>query len=59
MYQCNNCNREFEEPEVEETSYEELYGVASMFLDRHRLLLNTCPYCGTEDIREKEEDYGY
>ena len=36
----------FEEPEYETVCFEELYGVGSMFSDRHYGTFASCPRCG-------------
>lgn len=36
----------FEEPEYETVCFEELYGVGSMFPDRHYGTFASCPRCG-------------
>lgn len=36
----------FEEPEYETVCFEELYGVGSMFPDRHYGTFANCPRCG-------------
>ena len=46
MYRCLNCGARFEEPEYETVCFEELYGVGSMFPDRHYGTFANCPECG-------------
>ena len=36
----------FDEPEYETVCFEELYGVGSMFPDRHYGTFASCPRCG-------------
>lgn len=36
---------------------EDLYGVGSMFADKHYATITTCPYCGANI--NTEEDYYY
>ena len=35
MYKCRECGAIFEEPVYETVCFEEIYGVGSMFMDRH------------------------
>ena len=46
MYRCPECGSIFEEPEYETVCFEELYGVGSMFADRHYGTFANCPKCG-------------
>ena len=46
MYKCPECGSVFEEPEYETVCFEELYGVGSMFMDRHYGTFANCPKCG-------------
>ena len=46
MYKCPECGAIFEEPEYETVCFEELYGVGSMFTDRHYGTFANCPQCG-------------
>lgn len=46
MYKCPECGVIFEEPEYETVCFEELYGVSSMFPDRHYGTFASCPRCG-------------
>ena len=61
MYRCPECGSVFEEPEYETVCFEELYGVGSMFADRHYGTFASCPRCGGSiDIEcdtYDEEDY--
>lgn len=52
MYRCPNCGKEFEEPSIRITSYEDYFGI--WYPDRHELILNICPYCGSEEIEDEE-----
>ena len=45
MYKCPECGAIFEDPEYETVCFEELYGVGSMFSDRHYGTIANCPYC--------------
>lgn len=56
MWVCDNCGAEFDEPEQEQESYENYYGVSSMFSDRHYFTLQVCPNCGSEDIVEEDDE---
>lgn len=57
MYKCCNCERKFEEPRTKETTYENFYGVS---MQSHTyLLLELCPYCGSDEIEERNEDEDY
>lgn len=59
-YICNECDERFDEPDTEVTTYEDYYGVGSEFDGRTRLEVSVCPYCGSEDIDEvddEEEDH--
>ena len=61
MYKCPECGAIFEEPEYETVCYEELYGVSSMFYDRHYGTFANCPECGGAidieyDIYDEEYD---
>lgn len=46
MYKCPECGAIFEEPVYETVCFEELYGVGSMFADRHYGTFANCPKCG-------------
>lgn len=53
-YVCNNCRRRFAEPKQVRTTYESYYGVASIFPNGNALYVEECPYCGSDDIEERE-----
>ena len=53
MYRCNKCQFEFEEPEIENTTYESYYGVANQFSNSTPLTLYKCPNC------DEENSYSY
>lgn len=57
MYVCNECNEEFDYPITVKTSLEGYYGVSSLFSNHHRMLLEVCPYCESEDFEEINEDF--
>lgn len=57
MYKCNDCDSTFEEPRTKKTSYELFYGVSNEISSNTPLLLEVCPYCGSDDIEESEEEY--
>lgn len=61
MYRCPECKAVFDEPEYETVCFEELYGVGSMFADRHYGTFASCSHCGGSiDIEYDtydEEDY--
>ena len=62
MYKCPECGAIFEEPEYETVCFEELYGVGSMFTDRHYGTFANCPQCGGSidieyDIYDEEYEY--
>ena len=46
MYKCPECGAIFDEPEYETVCFEEIYGVGSMFPDRHYGTFANCPRCG-------------
>ena len=60
-YKCPECGSVFEEPVYETVCFEELYGVGSMFRDRHYGTFANCPRCGgsidVEYDTYDEEDY--
>ena len=56
MYKCKQCKAIFEEPKEIHTTYEIEYGVATDFSCSTPLILQTCPYCGSERIKEYEEE---
>ena len=51
MYRCTDCDCIFEEPIVQKFSYEEFYGVASMFDTSTPLEIKVCPNCNSMKIR--------
>lgn len=58
MYKCFNCECRFEEPDYEDLSYEEYYGVGSEFprYSHNYFRLKRCPYCGSDEVEEDYED---
>ena len=60
MYRCPDCGAIFDEPVFETVCFEELYGVGSMFPDRHYGTFANCPECGGSiDIEEDGWDESY
>ena len=62
MYKCPECGAIFEDPEYETVCFEELYGVGSMFPDRHYGTFANCPECGEAidieyDVYDEEYEY--
>lgn len=55
MYRCVDCDCIFEEPIVQRMSYEDFYGVSSMFDTSTPMELNVCPNCSSEYIEENFE----
>ena len=61
MYKCPECGEIFETPDYETVCMEELYGVGSLFGDRHYKTFAICPECGETiddqyDIYDEEEE---
>lgn len=56
MWVCDNCGAMFDEPELEKDTYENYFGVGSMFSNSHSMTLEVCPMCGSEDIASYCED---
>lgn len=61
MYRCPECGAIFEDPVYETVCFEELYGVGSMFADRHYGTFANCPECGDAidieyDTYDEEEE---
>lgn len=54
MYYCEDCKNEFDEPEIEKTTYEDFYEIASMFPNKNEMILEKCPHCGSENIEDME-----
>lgn len=55
MYRCRECGKIFDEPDYIERCYEDMYGVGSMFSDRHYAVYPECPYCGAPIYLEEDE----
>ena len=60
---CCDCENEFDKEDLKEsyTTYEEYYGVGTMFSYGNKMTLYTCPYCKSEnwqevDIENDEEE---
>lgn len=56
MYICNNCEHEFDNPIVKNTTYESFYGVAGMFPNSTPMELYLCPWCGSDDFELNDEE---
>ena len=56
MWVCDNCGAMFDEPELEKDTYENYFGVSSMFTNSHSMTIEVCPSCGSEDIASYCED---
>ena len=61
MYKCPECGEIFETPDYETVCMEELYGVGSLFGDRHYKTFASCPECGETiddqyDVWDEEEE---
>ena len=52
---CKKCKKNFNEPHYKRTSYEDEYGVGSMFPNKTYLAIEICPYCKSDDIEEYED----
>lgn len=55
MYICNTCKSRFDEPNKENITFEDYYGVGNLFASRTRTTLDVCPYCDDDDIEELEQ----
>lgn len=58
MFRCNECGRSFEDYEVGHrmVCWESYYGVSSSFMSSHYDDIDICPYCGSSDIEEFDEE---
>ena len=56
MYHCFNCNEDFYEPGKVHTTYERYYGVSGEFRNHTPMIISVCPYCGSDEIEEVDED---
>lgn len=56
MYHCFNCNEDFYEPEKVHTTYERYYGVSDEFRYHTPMTIDVCPYCGSDEIEEMDDD---
>lgn len=54
-YKCLNCKKKFYQPHIIRTSYEDYYGVDTLFRSRTSLDLEVCPYCNDEELEELED----
>lgn len=53
MYYCEDCNSVFDEPETKtETEPYEFWGATGS----HKSSFDVCPYCGSDDISDKQEE---
>ena len=55
-YRCDHCGEVFEEPHYREVSAEDYYGVGGMFSYSHSMSVCVCPLCGSDVVKEIEED---
>lgn len=55
-YRCGDCFEIFDEPREKHTTCESYYGVSGLFSSYNSLILEVCPYCGSEDIEEFDEE---
>lgn len=55
-YRCKECNHKFDEPLRRHTTYEAEYGVSLLFHDSHPVTFYECPFCGSSDFDEYNED---
>lgn len=58
MYRCGDCDCIFEEPIVQKMSFEDFYGVSSMFDTSTPMELNVCPNCSSDCLEVLEEENG-
>lgn len=56
MYICEKCGNEFDEPKLKKTTYENFYGVSDEFLSETTMIMNVCPKCESDDIKEVEDN---
>lgn len=59
MYKCNDCKETFYEPDILHGCYEDDCGVSSQFDSYNYYSIEVCPYCGSSDLRNWDEDYDY
>ena len=55
MYRCNDCTATFDEPDEQVWNAADYYGVEKNGHDQ-MLHINVCPYCGSEDIDEIDDE---
>lgn len=53
---CLNCRETFDEPNVKNTTFEEIYGCSHLFSDSTPTKVYSCPFCGSENFEELEEE---
>ena len=56
MWHCFNCDEDFSDPSEEHTTYERYYGVSGEFRNHTPMIISVCPYCGSDEIEEVNED---
>lgn len=56
MWCCDNCREDFYKPEQTMTTYEKYYGVSGEFNSHHFVVVSVCPYCGSDEINEYDEE---
>ena len=59
IYKCDECTSYFDEPEEVRTTYEDFYGVGSVFPNKTDLSYYICPHCGSfnyTSVREEDID---
>lgn len=56
MWRCYNCGEDFSDPSTEHTTYERYYGVSGEFGNHTPISLEVCPYCGSDEIEEMDDD---
>lgn len=54
MYWCYNCEKKFAEPKKIKTNQATLFGLPR--LSDPQITLDTCPYCGSENVEREEEE---
>lgn len=54
-YYCLNCRKEFDEPEVLVSTYEDLYGISGEFYSKNKVEIEVCPHCFASDYIENKK----